>query len=1792
MKNKILKRGISFMLSLLMIISLVPINSFEVKAQSLSVQYVTQKLESLISKYNGTYWTISGGPAYSYTGSKVYAGSYQCNGFAKMIFNELFGTGSIGTYNRQGVGGYDMGSYYPSPRFAKELCRTKDVSISNIKNLATKGRPGDFIQYSWKGKNGLSKHSVILHSVSSNGFYVFDCNWDSKCGVQTHLLTYDWISRNATGFSMYTSSKYEEITPPKPPIPSVPSFNYISTNNAAQGSTVTMTWPAVSGAESYTVAVRSATYNQDINVGGSTSYVFTLSDAQRYDFNVRSNNSSGSSNWSSTVSCTAHKPSIVTFKDWDGTVLKSQEVDYAQSATPPVSPDREGYSFQGWDGSYFNVTSDVTITATYKINTYTVKFLDKNGVVIGTPQKVTYGSDAVEPEDKNCPTGYEFVGWDSDLYKNVYTDSSDKTIVINGIYQWGNNDLPIIFKNPTANRQADGYYVNFDLINYDQGVTRGRAIVSLKTESGKLVEMTESSAFSISAGKTKSLEVFVPCDVVATKAEIIVVNSYSSGVPISESVETSIVGASDWTDWSETEPENTDGKLEVETKTQYSYRDKEISTANTKTKLGWTYIKRTESVGSWSGWSWDAISPFENESRKREVQTQSAIKSYNYQHYYLFYHYHQNGTNVVPYWTGDGKEHRLELTYDLPWRGTSSVKNDAGEYPAYYGYYSCDQGKSNVWYKPFWEASEYDRVVSANYATQYRYKDTIYTYHFYRWKDWSDWSDTVYTAIDDREVDTRTMYRYKSADAGDEDDTGVTKIITGKFNSDIVSDIADKQITLFVYRFDGASDYTNEFVGQYLGKDVMDAQGNYSFTFRLRQNPTAETGDYTVAIGIEGTNNIIVIDTIEAPKPVYTVTFHDFNGEVINTQSVVCGADATLPEAPEIEGYDFIGWDKSNANIKEDTEIHPNYKKQEITIVFVDWSTQLIKVQTYEYGAPILPPELEEVEGYDFVGWDVLLEDELVATKDTVITAQYDKKVYKISFCDFDGNVINEQSVEYGDSAYVPELEPEENMVFVGWDDADDYMEVDSDAYIFPVYYYTENAEVPTANRESGEYNEPITLEFSTDDENTLIYYSINDGEEMIYEKPIVIDKTCSVTYHAESFAKNSSEYETRYYCINSEDKPSDWMLYNQLPDDVKQNPSDYVVEEAKGYRFKDVQSINSKAMQSELEDNGWTETGKSNIIISDWQDEEIVYDNDLIDFEIETQTVTDTTKTNYKYSHYKYTDEKGSVAYSPTEVSGFSCVYESIVLETKIADIEFLDDGTTLVFNYEGQKWFSQTKVNGTKKQYRQNYTVVEYYKWSDWDILAPENGEIREYESDTVYRYSNKNYHIVTIVDENANTSYLLVQDGGSIDVASFSDVEGYNFCGLFIDAEFANEWKQEKAVNESVTLYSHYSPKSYTVVFQMRDGTEIDTQTVCYSESAEAPNAYNVKGYVFVGWDTDEYLSVTKDLVVSAEYISESEYARVEILGNETKPAYVGSLIQLVPSITPEELSASDLTWSSSDDSIATVDENGMVKCLSAGVVTITVMVNSTKEIDSCKIIVSVDNTVSIVLSPQSYLITESGCFIRGLKAATNTVEEVKAHFTNYALAFYDCEGKLLNDNEKVGTDTVVKLIDGEEVLDERIFIMTGDVNGDGWYDGTDSIIVSCLANGLLSKDNVSEAVYMAADCNYDGVINQTDVDLLARAGALLSKIDQTQSEEELQTDAAYIEYVELIDQTADVEIKFEETPETEDSNEDVEAPDLNEEVDSDETTESFDFMSVISILFDLIRNLFTKVFSLIG
>ena len=110
---------------------------------------------------------------------------------------------------------------------------------------------------------------------------------------------------------------------------------------------------------------------------------------------------------------------VVSFLDWNGEELKKENVEYGSAATAPADPAREGYTFTGWDKDFSNVTTNMTVTAQYKINRYEVLFLDWDETEL-KKDSVNHGSAATAPANPERE-GYTFIGWDKEI-SNITTD--------------------------------------------------------------------------------------------------------------------------------------------------------------------------------------------------------------------------------------------------------------------------------------------------------------------------------------------------------------------------------------------------------------------------------------------------------------------------------------------------------------------------------------------------------------------------------------------------------------------------------------------------------------------------------------------------------------------------------------------------------------------------------------------------------------------------------------------------------------------------------------------------------------------------------------------------------------------------------------------------------------------------------------------------------------------------------------------------------------------------------------------------------------------------------------------------------------------------------------------------------------------------------------------------------------------------------------------------------------------------------------------------------------------------
>ncbi len=68
-------------------------------------------------------------------------------------------------------------------------------------------------------------------------------------------------------------------------------------------------------------------------------------------------------------------------------------------------------------------------------------------------------------------------------------------------------------------------------------------------------------------------------------------------------------------------------------------------------------------------------------------------------------------------------------------------------------------------------------------------------------------------------------------------------------------------------------------------------------------------------------------------------------------------------------------------------------------------------------------------------------------------------------------------------------------------------------------------------------------------------------------------------------------------------------------------------------------------------------------------------------------------------------------------------------------------------------------------------------------------------------------------------------------------------------------------------------------------------------------------------------------------------------------------------------------------------------------------------------------------------------------------------------------------------------------------EEIKTVRGDVDGNGKCDGQDAFVTDLIVKGLLSENDIGETRYKAADCNLDGVIDDSDVEIMIKSGLMI-------------------------------------------------------------------------------------------
>ena len=364
-------------------------------------------------------------------------------------------------------------------------------------------------------------------------------------------------------------------------------------------------------------------------------------------------------------------------------------------------------------------------------------------------------------------------------------------------------------------------------------------------------------------------------------------------------------------------------------------------------------------------------------------------------------------------------------------------------------------------------------TANANTAT------AQYTYTFANWTaDTTVGNDTIITANFSRSVNSYTV-TWKNGDDTLETDENVAYGTTPVYNGAQPTKESDNEN---IYTFSGWSPAISSVTGDitYIAQFVK-AESNHIVTFYDEDGstvlavvvvengatacyphamPTKESTAsviYTFEKWVSNVNGNATADltNITADKAVYAkysseartynVKFCDWDGSLLEEQTIEYGQSATSPQEPYREGYRFDKWNTSYNNITEDLQITATYIRQ-FTVKFVDYDNSIIDLQLVDYGADATKPNNPTRKNYSFIGWNTTFTN---VVADLTVKAQYIRQ-YTVTFVDYDGTVISTDVVNSGENATPPSNPVRVGYTFTSWNQS--YNNIVSDMEIMAVY--------------------------------------------------------------------------------------------------------------------------------------------------------------------------------------------------------------------------------------------------------------------------------------------------------------------------------------------------------------------------------------------------------------------------------------------------------------------------------------------------------------------------------------------------------------------------------------------------------------------------------------------------------------------------------------------------------------------------------------------------------------------
>lgn len=686
-------------------------------------------------------------------------------------------------------------------------------------------------------------------------------------------------------------------------------------------------------------------------------------------------------------------------------------------------------------------------------------------------------------------------------------------------------------------------------------------------------------------------------------------------------------------------------------------------------------------------------------------------------------------------------------------------------------------------------------------------------------------------------------------------------------------------------------------------------------------------------------------DTVEFASE-YTASLVDASsGVIVSTKPSLFGTTASFV-TPYAGKYNVIVTASNAQHKSTEGGIYGIEAKDPSTVTFKDWDGTVLATESIAYNQDAVPPATPSRIGHTFSTW--IGGNYKNVKADSTVTASYTVNKYKVTFYAADGTtVLKTESVPFGSAASAPKYNPPTGTTFVQWSDS--YDNITSEKSIKAIVKWTSEYPLEldvnsSVIRDNEAYVSTAIVNNSPNAiKNVKVILALKTAEDK--QLAYVESSAFSVAAGATKNIQISAEYDgcatvANLFVVEVSDQliPLSQSLsisidqgksFSSWTEDTP--PSTALKSESRkeySFRTKEIKTSSKNTLDGyTLYKSEYTWGNYSTW--SPWQNSSIsaiTSENVETQREVKTQTIPATYKTQYKYYHYSLYKQNGETTTVPIGKEQYNIIanrngyspavsenYHSIALDYPLDYYKtYVDNnGTeypaymgynccnTIDDSYDAWYYLGTQSVVATPQKTQYSYRTRDkiwlryFYRfsdWSEWQTEAVSASDTREVKTRTVYRYlDNVSSNIEDKSGEIRTISSSIPQFAGRQAIITVKDTLGtVQYIGqvkIGNDGSFLKKckFKDEPSIttgdytvymsiegtNAMFVLNTIKAPLPvYTVNFCDWDGSIFSSQTVTEGNTPDIPEPPVHEGYSFVKFSKSTS-NITADITTTAIY-----------------------------------------------------------------------------------------------------------------------------------------------------------------------------------------------------------------------------------------------------------------------------------------------------------------------------------